>query len=51
MNIFFWGDLTIPAIIVAAAVMALVWYFALRKKRRISVDELEDFTDRWKGEK
>ena len=37
MNIFFWGDLTIPAIIVAAALMALLWYFAVRRKRRITI--------------
>lgn len=50
MNIFFWGDLTIPAIIVAAGIIAFLWYRALKRKHRITIDELEDLTDRWKGE-
>ena len=51
MNIYIFGDLTIPAIIVTVGIVGFIAY-ALWKgsKEKITVDELEDLTKRWKGE-
>lgn len=51
MNLYFIGDLTIPAIIITLGIVGFVAYALWRgSKEKITVDELEDLTKRWKGE-